>query len=221
MVLGGFFTLILLFRFGSLPVGLALIVLPTSIVVQNWQDNYPYYEDGESYDSEAIEAIEVTEETERLDYETVPFDVAPPQPVDTVIYSPSVEIDAVEVSEPLPLQIQGITLSEIAGTWIYSDILKNGVSVAQMQATDTLALFMNKEFQYDIEALSKHKKGTYELIEKEGISQYALVFYYRSILSNEILEVRTFDIEYLTEREMRISEGPLQFIFEKKITVRK
>ncbi len=224
MVFGGFFALLLLFRFSALPLGLALIGLPTSFVAHQLLD--PYSDsDRSELDTEVIEATEATEAIEAieepvmLDYEAATFDGEIDSHSNNEVVGQIEETDADDISEyPFPSQNKDLDLSQVTGTWIYTDILKNGISVAKMQETDTLTLFWNKEFRYDIEALGKHQRGIFEIIEKEGIREKALVFSYLSATGNEITEVRIFDIEYLTTSEMRISEGALLFIFERKFT---
>ena len=68
MVFGGFFALLLLFRFSALPLRLALIGLPTSFVAHQLLD--PYSDsDRSELDTEVIEATEATEAIEAIEEE--------------------------------------------------------------------------------------------------------------------------------------------------------
>ena len=99
------------------------------------------------------------------------------------------------------------------GTWRYTRITKNGIDVCALSENDTMQINSNR-FRYDIEALNKHSNGVFNTIELQN--KCAFSFMYLAADGELFEQIRTFEIEYIDQDSLCISEGPLVFEYRKK-----
>ncbi len=107
------------------------------------------------------------------------------------------------------------------GTWRYTRITKNGIDleyeqvrlVTTLSENDTMQLNSNR-FRYDIEALNKHSNGIFGTIELHN--RCAFNFMYLAPDGETVEQIRTFEIDYIDQDSLCISEGPLVFEYRKK-----
>ena len=107
------------------------------------------------------------------------------------------------------------------GTWRYTRITQNGIDleyeqvrlVTTLSENDTMQLKSNR-FRYDIEALNKHSNGIFGTIELHN--RCAFNFMYLAPDGETVEQIRTFEIDYIDQDSLCISEGPLVFEYRKK-----
>lgn len=99
------------------------------------------------------------------------------------------------------------------GTWRYTRITKNGIDVCALSENDTMQINSNR-FRYDIEALNKHSNGVFNTIELQN--KCAFSFMYLAADGELFEQIRTFEIDYIDQDSLCISEGPLVFEYRKK-----
>ena len=107
------------------------------------------------------------------------------------------------------------------GTWRYTRITQNGIDleyeqvrlVTTLSENDTMQLNSNR-FRYDIEALNKHSNGIFGTIELHN--RCAFNFMYLAPDGETVEQIRTFEIDYIDQDSLCISEGPLVFEYRKK-----
>ena len=99
------------------------------------------------------------------------------------------------------------------GTWRYTRITKNGIDVCALSENDTMQINSNR-FRYDIEALNKHSNGVFNTIELQN--KCAFSFMYLAADGELFEQIRTFEIDYIEQDTLCISEGPLVFEYRKK-----
>lgn len=99
------------------------------------------------------------------------------------------------------------------GTWSYTLITKNGIYVCTLSENDTMQLNSNR-FRYDIKSLNKHSNGIFGTIELHN--RCAFNFMYLAPDGETVEQIRTFEIDYIDQDSLCISEGPLVFEYRKK-----
>ena len=107
------------------------------------------------------------------------------------------------------------------GTWRYTRITQNGIDleyeqvrlVTTLSENDTMQLNSNR-FRYDIESLNKHSNGVFNTIELQN--KCAFSFMYLATDGELFEQIRTFEIDYIDQDSLCISEGPLVFEYRKK-----
>ena len=107
------------------------------------------------------------------------------------------------------------------GTWRYTRITQNGIDleyeqvrlVTTLSENDTMQLKSNR-FRYDIEALNKQSNGIFGTIELHN--RCAFNFMYLAPDGETVEQIRTFEIDYIDQDSLCISEGPLVFEYRKK-----
>ena len=72
----------------------------------------------------------------------------------------------------------------------------------------------SNRFRYDIEALNKHSNGVFNTIELQN--KCAFSFMYLAADGELFEQIRTFEIDYIDQDSLCISEGPLVFEYRKK-----
>ena len=107
------------------------------------------------------------------------------------------------------------------GTWRYTRITQNGIDleyeqvrlVTTLSENDTMQLNSNR-FRYDIKSLNKHSNGIFGTIELHN--RCAFNFMYLAPDGESVEQIRTFEIDYIDQDSLCISEGPLVFEYRKK-----
>ena len=99
------------------------------------------------------------------------------------------------------------------GTWRYTRITKNGIDVCALSENDTMQINSNR-FRYDIKSLNKHSNGIFGTIELHN--RCAFNFMYLAPDGETVEQIRTFEIDYIDQDSLCISEGPLVFEYRKK-----
>lgn len=107
------------------------------------------------------------------------------------------------------------------GTWRYTRITQNGIDleyeqvrlVTTLSENDTMQLNSNR-FRYDIKSLNKHSNGIFGTIELHN--RCAINFMYLAPDGETVEQIRTFEIDYIDQDSLCISEGPLVFEYRKK-----
>ena len=107
------------------------------------------------------------------------------------------------------------------GTWRYTRITQNGIDleyeqvrlVTTLSENDTMQLNSNR-FRYDIKSLNKHSNGIFGTIELHN--RCAFNFMYLAPDGETVEQIRTFEIDYIDQDSLCISEGPLVFEYRKK-----
>lgn len=108
------------------------------------------------------------------------------------------------------------------GIWTYVSILKENkmdsahpTSIAKLSDSDTMFL-TNGRFGYDIQALSKHSRGHFDVIHDSSLNACILQFDYTPTHESEKTVRRFFKVDKITVDSLVISEGPLSFHYKRR-----
>lgn len=210
VALGGFIGLIIVifglsaFSTGLKPSTLALIGLPVSAAMHSWQDRQQIRE--ESWYEMNQQPDTIYGDTAR---DTAVFYYENPEGSD--VFATEAYYDTMACPDSEWYQ----------GTWRYTRITKNGIDleyeqvrlVTTLSENDTMQLNSNR-FRYDIESLNKHSNGIFSTLELQN--KCAFSFMYLAPDGDNIEHIRTFEIDYIDQDSLCISEGPLVFEYRKK-----
>mgnify|MGYP001597868342 CR=1 FL=1 len=115
-----------------------------------------------------------------------------------------------------------VTADLLDGVWTYISILKENkmdsahpTSLAKLSDSDTMFL-TNGRFGYDIEALSKHSRGHFDVIHDSSLNACILQFDYTPTHESEKTVRRFFKVDKITVDSLVISEGPLSFHYKRR-----
>lgn len=115
-----------------------------------------------------------------------------------------------------------VTVDLLDGVWTYISILKkneidseNSVYLARLSESDTMFL-ANGKFGYDIQALSKHSRGLFDVIYDSTVNACILQFDYTPTNENDKPVRRFFKVDKITLDSLVISEGDLSFHYKRR-----
>lgn len=210
VALGGFIGLIIVifgvsaFSTGLKPSTLALIGLPVSAAMHSSQESQDFREE---------RMYGMNQEPDTI-YGDTASDTA-------VFYYENSEVSDDYATEAYYDTLACPDSEWFQGTWRYTRITQKGIDLVYEQVSlvttlsenDTMQLNSNR-FRYDIEALNKHSNGVFNTIELQN--KCAFSFMYLAPDGDNIEQIRTFEIDYIDQDSLCISEGPLVFEYRKK-----
>ena len=116
-----------------------------------------------------------------------------------------------------------VTADLLDGVWTYVSILKENkldgehpVSLTKLSESDTMYL-ANGKFGYDIEALSKHSRGGFDVIYDSTVNACILQFDYTPTNENDKPVRRFFKVDKINLDSLVISEGALSFHYNRRL----
>ena len=202
VALGGIIGLIIVifgvsaFSTGLKPGTLALIGLPVSAAMHSVQD------------------VQAVREERLYEMNQQPNTIYGDTAMDTAVFYYENPEESEEYATEATYDTVACPDSELyQGTWSYTRITKNGIDVCTLSENDTMQLKSNR-FRYDIEALNKHSNGIFGTIELHN--RCAFNFMYLAPDGESVEQIRTFEINYIDQDSLCISEGPLVFEYRKK-----
>ena len=114
-----------------------------------------------------------------------------------------------------------VTVDLLDGVGTYISILKkneidsDSVYLARLSESDTMFL-ANGKFGYDIQALSKHSRGLFDVIYDSTVNSCILQFDYTPTNENDKPVRRFFKVDKITLDSLVISEGDLSFHYKRR-----